>query len=800
MEEDMTANKPKGLIILFTAILALMLGNYAWAATMAVPNDRLHFIMGDEGGLFESLTGPTQEVAVPFSFYFDEEPGWADPMPTGEVTKISFKANFIRIPPGLTYKGCIVDTDWQVNQLSAHDPVNGIIALELYGASGIPIPTSPVSYIALRFEAYCQPELNVNSITFEQNTDYCYVETYDNGTTPWGASHYDDGTVTTADYVADFDVQTTTALLGDSLVRVEITGIHNFNLVGFDHQFTFDSDNLTYSGYEMNPDIFPPEYGCASNPPEQYCYPEVDGNTIHFPFLFNFPWTYFTPPNETEDWYYAFYFNLNPGQSDNSFNFVDFDVENSLVYPFGLCMDLYDVGTYENGGVQIPLYTVEFKSELQADYIVKGQPITYDISMSNNFPAGDYSNLNNNGAISIVYTWPDIFTYPTEAGVSEDPLKFLADFHTNGAKIYRTYQVYDASETSNFMPPTEEDEFAKILTLECTMDTSEFIMEYENRLVSLNFRNSYIDAYHDWRTFIEDTTGYAIARALTGEVSYVEIPAEVSMGRFYMPYATSSDNTPAQAFYLSSNFDVGQFSVNVKLLPNDDMRFSGLTPEMPGVEYESIGTREIRIFYDGSGTFMAANGDAFQKIATIHYRASCDGPGKITAGKTGNQIPSDHYSYYYEYGHVSLINAVIYDDAATPVSHYVDVDPHNVVGKCTVNNHIAYDSDPDDDWDYKQFTGILPTEYRLYPNSPNPFNPQTVILYDVSAAAHVNIQIINILGQHVATLVDGIKSPGRHEVTWNGTDQYGQKVSSGIYLYVMQADEYVETRKMILMK
>ena len=127
----MTTNKPKGLIILFTAIAALMFGNYAWAATMAVPNDRLHFIMGDEGGLFEPLTGPTQEVAVPFSFYFDEEPGWTDPMPTGEVTKISFKANFIRNPPGLTYKGCIVDTNWQVNQLSAHDPANGVIALEL---------------------------------------------------------------------------------------------------------------------------------------------------------------------------------------------------------------------------------------------------------------------------------------------------------------------------------------------------------------------------------------------------------------------------------------------------------------------------------------------------------------------------------------------------------------------------------------------------------------------------------------------------------------------------------------------
>ncbi|MEW5925502.1 MAG: FlgD immunoglobulin-like domain containing protein, partial [Candidatus Zixiibacteriota bacterium] len=80
------------------------------------------------------------------------------------------------------------------------------------------------------------------------------------------------------------------------------------------------------------------------------------------------------------------------------------------------------------------------------------------------------------------------------------------------------------------------------------------------------------------------------------------------------------------------------------------------------------------------------------------------------------------------------------------------------------------------------------------------FNPQTIVAYDVPMAAHVTIDVVNILGQSVITLIDETKSPGHYEVIWNGLDRSGSRAASGIYLYNMRAGEFVETRKMMLMK
>ncbi len=786
MEEKMTAIKIKGPIILITGFILLLLGSFASAGTMAIGNDRLNFILGDPDELFSTGTGPTQEVTVPFSFYFDDGTGFVDPLPTGEVTKIVVRLNFN--PAELIYYGAIHETSWQINYLAAHSPANGVIAVELFGASGIPIPVAPVSYVAFRFQAYCQPELSAHAVDFVENSDYCYVETYNGATTPWAPGTYDGGTVTIADYQADFGVETKTALLGDNLVRVEIKATHNFNMVGFNHYFTFDSDNLTYSGYDMNPVIFPTMYGCTPG----YCTPTVNGNTIHFQFLFDYPWTYFTPPNETEDWYYAFYFNLIPGQSDNSFNYVNFDDVNSLVYPFGFCQELFEVGTYEDGGVQIPHYTAGLKSQLHTNYIIKDEPVTFDILMKNNFPAGDYSNLNNNGAISIVYTWPDIFEYPDVAGDDQvDPLTFDGAFHTNGDKSYFTYQVYDANRTVNYMSPTED--FVHLLTLTCDVDDGVFVPEYESRTVTIDFKDSYVDQYLTWFTEMEDTTGFAKAEATQDEVTYESVEAEFQMGRFYSPFSYDGDNTIDQPLYIAANFDIGQFSVTVNLLQNDDCKITGVVAELPGVSY-TYGLKTATIYYDGPGTFLEATGDNNVKIATIKYRTYCNGINKV-----GDSSPGEPPTYYYEYGHVNFTNASIYDDAAPAHSHYVDVDPANVRGKCSLVNIFA-DSDPDNPYDYKSPSETMPTRFCLYSNSPNPFNPQTVIAYDIPEATHVTLDIINILGQKVATLVDEVKAPGHYETVWTGTDDYGSKLASGIYLYSLRAADYVETHKMMLMK
>ena len=85
-------------------------------------------------------------------------------------------------------------------------------------------------------------------------------------------------------------------------------------------------------------------------------------------------------------------------------------------------------------------------------------------------------------------------------------------------------------------------------------------------------------------------------------------------------------------------------------------------------------------------------------------------------------------------------------------------------------------------------------------NYPNPFNPETTISFSIKSPAQVNLDIYNLKGQKVRTLVSEKKTAGTHTTVWNGTDDNDKPVSSGVYLYRMQAGEYRSTRKMMLMK
>jgi hypothetical protein len=94
----------------------------------------------------------------------------------------------------------------------------------------------------------------------------------------------------------------------------------------------------------------------------------------------------------------------------------------------------------------------------------------------------------------------------------------------------------------------------------------------------------------------------------------------------------------------------------------------------------------------------------------------------------------------------------------------------------------------------------LPTEATLSQNYPNPFNPSTIIEYSVRARSHVTITIYNILGREVRRLVDAFKPTGEHRIVWDGSDNSGRRVSTGVYLYRIQAGDVTETKKMVLLK
>jgi hypothetical protein len=94
-----------------------------------------------------------------------------------------------------------------------------------------------------------------------------------------------------------------------------------------------------------------------------------------------------------------------------------------------------------------------------------------------------------------------------------------------------------------------------------------------------------------------------------------------------------------------------------------------------------------------------------------------------------------------------------------------------------------------------------PTEFALLQNFPNPFNPETTIKYNLAETANVHLRIYNVVGQVVRTLVAEQQSAGRYTVRWNGTDDRGLSVSSGIYFYQLSAaGQFNDVRKLMLLK
>jgi hypothetical protein len=99
-----------------------------------------------------------------------------------------------------------------------------------------------------------------------------------------------------------------------------------------------------------------------------------------------------------------------------------------------------------------------------------------------------------------------------------------------------------------------------------------------------------------------------------------------------------------------------------------------------------------------------------------------------------------------------------------------------------------------------EVSGSLPKEFALSQNYPNPFNPSTTVGLALPKASHVRLVVYNTLGQKVATLVDGYMDAGHHTVVWEGRNDGGQQVASGVYFYRLDAGEFHQTRKMMLLK
>ena len=89
---------------------------------------------------------------------------------------------------------------------------------------------------------------------------------------------------------------------------------------------------------------------------------------------------------------------------------------------------------------------------------------------------------------------------------------------------------------------------------------------------------------------------------------------------------------------------------------------------------------------------------------------------------------------------------------------------------------------------------------HLYQNFPNPFNPTTVIKYELDKPGNVSLKIFDMLGREINTLVNEIQDEGFHFAVWNGKNSNGYKVSSGIYIYSLISESGAVSKKLVLLK
>ena len=98
------------------------------------------------------------------------------------------------------------------------------------------------------------------------------------------------------------------------------------------------------------------------------------------------------------------------------------------------------------------------------------------------------------------------------------------------------------------------------------------------------------------------------------------------------------------------------------------------------------------------------------------------------------------------------------------------------------------------------FRNDLPTTFRLYNNYPNPFNPKIILQYDLPQNSFFEVIVYDMLGKVVNNLVDTNQSSGFKSIQWDATDNQGQPVPAGMYLYSIEASDFKQTKKMILLK
>ncbi len=182
-------------------------------------------------------------------------------------------------------------------------------------------------------------------------------------------------------------------------------------------------------------------------------------------------------------------------------------------------------------------------------------------------------------------------------------------------------------------------------------------------------------------------------------------------------------------------------------------------------------------------------------ISDVGLKFVIPSSGSLGEIKVSNTVTNEWEELTFDFSsHIGLPEAIGIDQ--------IVVFPDFDLGGRTQDNIIYFDNISF----YSNSVGVdnrsetFPQGFVLEQNFPNPFNPSTTIRYELPEDGLVNVTIYDMMGRQVSTLLSSHQTAGYKSIQWNATNDFGKPVSAGVYLYQIQAGEFVQTRKMVLLK
>jgi len=772
-------HKIKNSLIILTLLISIVALGGSAAALINIPADYLYFELGDDAAFVPTtIDGSDTCAVIDFTMYFDEEE-----VPGGYMDEI--QVVFRYHPDSLYFDPNEVNTfNWDGEfEVTVEDQTGTdykVVTLAFTDPDvDHPCPTTETMYARMYLRPKCIAENSVVTLEFIDESTNNKVRI---GNDNYIAGNTDDGSVTVEEYTATFwipEVELECGPLGES-VPIEVKATTNFRLGYVYHAMPYDSDKLTPDSVVLPDGVI---FSFATMTTSQ----NNDSIYVSLVLINN------AQSREFDDEVlYELYSTIEYDQGfwfgqENKATLV-FDTDTSMALPSILdngpvCVALAETGTYNPGAGDGDIWVHDYTAEMAIDFDCtngcggngefSGTKLTDTamVRIKTNFPASM--------AVQAIRANLDLGPHFQAPWVIEVPdgLSFYNDYQQGDEE----FQVYNDESDEEIENCNEFSDLFLIRLEYINDDESNSGLSWTDRDLTFGFEDN-------GTTRIVDVTGEVIFNHNDMSVLTPGSAEVTQMGEFSTTSGGSHSVFVSHELRIRNDFDLDTFSVVVTA--NNDWCIKCIECES-NVAAVKNANDEYKI-HSKSGFSRSDGGDTYETVATIWY------------GIFDDCAMSKHFSMT-----PTLSSGLMKDD--NDYSQIVVYDPHGVSARCNDYqggcSEVSSMPAPCKTAPIrKEGDGVaccddlVPTEFKLHPNRPNPFNPTTYISYEVPHTAQVTIEIINVLGQQVAVLVDETRAPGSYEAVWHGRDDTGREVSSGIYFCRMKADTFTKTTKMMLMK